>query len=165
MSTTPIRADANEADVPITAFLTAESGATGTPNPSGYTLTLGSNYGEYTFDVVEALIGIFRLTLENASGTTVAMGYVWIRADDTNLYIATAGFASAQLQSICVPIMEDLEDGGRLDVIIDAISSTVSSSNTEINKIPRSASAITAGEFRQTNQKAEYMDITFTEPS
>jgi hypothetical protein len=226
MATTPIRADANESDVPTKAFLTAEVGATGTPDVAGYTLTLGSNYGEYTFNVTEALVGIFRLTLENASSVTVAMGYVWIRADDTTLYIATASFSSALLQSICTPIMEDLTDGGRLDTILDSLTSNLSVGNgqtsassiraavglssanldvqlstidtqtdastirgaiglasadldtqisgistqittldTEVNKVPRSASALSAGEFRQTNQHSEYLDITFSEPS
>lgn len=103
MASTVLLIDAIEEMAPVLLKLSATTGATGTPNPAGYSLTATSEAWSYTATVPEALIGIFRAVAEDTDGLTVGVGYIWIVADDVGPYIVAADMAGArQLEAIGV---------------------------------------------------------------
>lgn len=88
---------------------------------SSYTASLQSGSAQYQITVPEACVGIYRLEAYNGDGLTLAQGWVWIEADDTATYIADGSYNAVKLRVDSQPNVDDWADGGRLDLLLDAI--------------------------------------------
>ena len=144
MASTIVLIDQDELDLPVLAVLETTAGGQVSPNAAGYAMTL-TTAGLYSITVTEACLGIYRIVTKNGDGIEVGYGYVWIQADDAGPYRADASYVFCEQQSINLEsrlaeldpanlpsttdqiladtneMQLDLANGGRLDLIFDAI--------------------------------------------
>lgn len=123
MPNTTVRMDIVDDALPTSVIMEAAETGLVAPNAAGYSLSSVGEW-EWEFTVPEACVGVYRVYATDGDGVTVSQGYVWIAADDTGTYIAVADFGTAKslsLNTIADTLVTEWADGGRLDLILDAI--------------------------------------------
>lgn len=95
MANTIVQIDVPESLLPVMAYMTSTIPGLVAADIAGYIVNAGDSESKFYIIVPEACIGIYRITLHDADGICIAIGYVYIAADDTNTYIATAEHNSA----------------------------------------------------------------------
>lgn len=163
MASTDFRFQAHPGQT-LTVFLTALSGATGTPNSSGYSAT--ESNGFYDITITEALDGQFQWYAEDSNNEVVANGITDL-VDDTDMYwgfdpiSAQGSEVSASATVSSSDIQAGLDAQGYTTARagnLDNLDATVSSREAEADAATRQTALIAEHDATQTDIAA--IDVT-----
>lgn len=106
--------------------LTAVGAGQPQPNASGYAPVSTSNGWEYQITASEALVGFYRLQVENGAGATVAQGFVNIEADDAGPYVADESLSVIRTEARIKTLLQNAIDIQAKTDLIGSGSATLS---------------------------------------
>lgn len=132
--TATLQADLVEDSSATKCYLTAAAGetVTGTPDASGYVLTLGATQDwRYTL-TTSGLTGIFRGVFHDGDANTVAQGYVRIKAD-SGTHIFVPDISTLKNEVLLDAILEDT--GTTIPARFDSVDTAISNVNTTTGNI------------------------------
>ena len=110
MANTIVQIDVPETLLPARALLFPAEAGLVAANPLGYTVLAGAESWQYTITVPEACVGIYRVEVRDGDGVTVALGWVWIVADNTSTYVAEGSLARLITQRELEGVMKSGEE-------------------------------------------------------
>ena len=122
MANTIVQIDVPETLLPALALLTPAEAGLVAANPLGYTVLAGAESWQFTITVPEACVGFYRLEVRDSGGVTVAIGWVWIEADDTSTYVAEGSLARLVTQRELEAVIKSGEErrisrAGKADIV------------------------------------------------